>query len=94
MSSRAVATACGLCGHLPDGRGHRFPFHAGTANDAEGNPVPLCHEDDHSCYSRWLHGERPEPPFRTTSGGDAGSKLAGPGRSQADSGLRIQPDST
>lgn len=49
---------CGLCGHLPSDPGHRMDKHAAseTRNDVT---VQLCHEDDHSCYHRWVRGERP-----------------------------------
>lgn len=50
-------TQCGLCGRDPA---------AGTAGAwNDGVETRLCHGDDDptpTCYSRWLHGERPELP--------------------------------
>jgi hypothetical protein len=46
------SAVCGLCGH-------RAPEdHEYLGGEADG--VPLCHQDDHSCYHRWtVYGMRP-----------------------------------
>jgi hypothetical protein len=49
-------SACGLCGRDPA---------AGTAGAwNDGVETRLCHGDDDptpTCYTRWLHGQRPGP---------------------------------
>jgi hypothetical protein len=50
---------CGLCGHA------MILARCGSAGvyGPDGDYVPLCHADDHSCYHRWtVYRDRPAEP--------------------------------